>query len=138
MQAGGVVEQGHVRLVAVQAVLPPFAQYVTVAPDRRTVKADIGTLQTGRDDAQGRWRQLALIADFLQEAIELAGVVEHQLIGKAQLAQVVEQQALIGRLFIQLSVRGLPATGAQQPNGGRAAVRRGRVEIVENHVHLAE
>ena len=119
-------------------MLPPLAQHITVAPDRRAIKTDIGTRQACGYNTQSRRRQLALFTHFLQETVEFTGVVKHQLIGKAQLAQVIEQQALIRWLFVQLRMGGLAATGAQQANGCGAAVGGGRVEVVEYHVHLAE
>ena len=79
-----------------------------------------------------------MFAYLLKKPVKLARMVEHQLIRKTELAQVIKQQALISGSLIQLRVGGLTTTGPQQANGRRTTVCRRRVEVVENHVHLFE
>ncbi|MNI67861.1 hypothetical protein D3C73_1235160 [compost metagenome] len=50
---------------------------------------------------------------FVDKAFKLAGVVEHDFAVESQFAQVIHQQALLGRRVVKLAVRLLAATGAQ-------------------------
>jgi len=73
-----------------------------------------------------------------RRAVELA-VVVHQGFGvEAQVGQILEQQALFRRGFVQGLVTGLTAAASQQPDGRRPAVGRGGVETIEDDVHAFE
>ncbi|MNO91819.1 hypothetical protein D3C76_833760 [compost metagenome] len=65
-------------------------------------------------------------------------MVEHQLGAVTELGQVVEQHALLVRRLVQFDVMRLATAGAQHADRCRAAVRGGRVEAVEHHVHAPE
>ncbi len=55
----------------------------------------------------------AIFANFFQKTAELAVMPHHQVLGKAQFRKVIKQIAVVICRLIQISVRSLPAAGAQ-------------------------
>ncbi|MCY1178962.1 hypothetical protein D9M73_193370 [compost metagenome] len=102
MQGGGVVEQRYPGIGLPFAVPPPFLQDLAIAPDGRAIETDQRPLQ-GIGIDRRRW-QRPLTAHLIDKAFELAGVVEHDFAGEAQLAQVIEQKTLLGHGAVQLGV----------------------------------
>ncbi|MOA17297.1 hypothetical protein D3C78_1375510 [compost metagenome] len=64
-------------------------------------------------------------------------MIHGDLLLEAELRQVVEQQALARGGHVEPLVAGLAAAGPQQPDGGRAAVRGGGVELLEHEIEVA-
>ncbi len=135
VQADAVVEKADLWLRQCLTTLPPAVEHVEIPGDRRAVEACQRTRELlARQHRLGH----ALGFDFTGEAVELA-VVVHQGFGvEAQVGQVLEQQALFRRGFVQGLVTGLTAAGSQQPDGRRPAVGRGGVETIEDDVHAFE
>ncbi|MNH03695.1 hypothetical protein D3C79_629650 [compost metagenome] len=132
---GDQVEEGDVaRRLALLPLAQPVAEHVRGPVDGLSVEG--GEIMDHPLLAHEGRVQTGVLLQILEVVAEGTGVIHGHLLLEAELGQVVEQQALARRRHIEPRVAGLPATGSQQADGGRAAVGGRRVEMLEHDVEV--
>ena len=111
MQWKRVVERGTTAVFIFFGNVQPAVKHGGIVINRRTIKAQ----QNNRQICLIHQFALhaAIFANFFQKTAELAVMSHHQVLGKAQFRQVIKQIAVVICRLIQISVRSLPAAGAQ-------------------------